>query len=137
MRKLNSGITLMELMVVMVVVGILTAVAVPGYRQYMMRTNRTDAKTALLAMAGALERCYTTVSSYDPDDCPDVDTDVVTEGSGHYQVSATEQTRTTFTLTAVPQNAQADDAACGNFTLDQANTRGISGTADMEDCWGR
>jgi type IV pilus assembly protein PilE len=136
MRKLNSGITLMELMVVMTIVGILTAVAVPGYRQYMMRTNRTEAKTSLMAIAGALERCYTTFSSYDPDDGCTADTDMLTP-DGHYSIAATDLTRTTFELTATAQGAQADDDACANFTLDQANTRGVSGSAGAEDCWGR
>ncbi len=137
MRKRNSGITLMELMVVMTIVGLLTAIAVPGYRQYMVRTNRTDAKTALLALAGNLERCYTTFSSYDPDDGCAVDTEVPTAAPGHYQISATELTRTRFELTATPQGAQADDTQCGAFVLNQANERSVSGTAEPEDCWGR
>ena len=43
------GVTLVELMIVVIVVGILAAIAMPSYRQYTMRTHRTEAKSALVA----------------------------------------------------------------------------------------
>lgn len=136
MRKKNSGITLMELMVVMAIVGILAAVAIPTYRNYVIRANRSDAKTALLAAAGALERCFTRFNSYDPaDGCAVVFP--VSSTEGHYVITADPQTAVEFTLTATPQDGQANDAACGNFTLDSANTRGVSGTTPPRQCWSR
>ena len=54
-RQRSSGYTLMELMVTVAIAGILTAVAVPSYRQYAMRAKRADATTALLRLAAQQE----------------------------------------------------------------------------------
>ena len=91
MRKKNSGMTLMELMVVMAIVGILAAIAIPSYRSYVMRANRTDAKTALLAAAGALERCFTRFNSYAAADGCTV-TFPAASTEGNYQITAPTQT---------------------------------------------
>jgi type IV pilus assembly protein PilE len=137
MRKKNSGVTLMELLTVMVIVGILAAIAIPSYRSYNIRANRADAKTALLATAGALERCFTRFNSYDPDDgCAVVLP--TTSSEGLYTISGAP-TATTFVLTATPVagKGQDDDAKCANFTLDNANTKGVTGTLPARECWSR
>jgi type IV pilus assembly protein PilE len=136
MQQHNAGVSLIELLMVIVIIGILTSIAVPGYRAYMIRTNRTEAKTALLAMAGNLERCFTRFSSYNDAGCT-VDTSAVTSESGKYLIDATTLTATTFVLTAVPQAGQNDDTGCANLTLDQLNARGRSGTKPVAECWGR
>jgi type IV pilus assembly protein PilE len=129
--------SLIELLVVMVVVGILAAIAYPSYRQYVVRTNRTDAKAALEQGRQVLERCFTRFNAYDAADC-EVDFDPpVLLASGTYQISA-ELEAGTFVLTATPQGAQAaDDARCGNFTLNELGQRGVSGTDTAAQCWGR
>ncbi len=60
----QRGVTLIELITVMVIVSILAAIAIPGYRQQMLRTNRTNAKTALTQTAQNLERCFTRTNTY-------------------------------------------------------------------------
>jgi type IV pilus assembly protein PilE len=134
MRKHIRGVTLIELLTVIVVIGILTAIALPTYRQYMMRTSRTEAKTALLQMSAALERCYTRDSRYDGADCA-VDVSISSEG-GKYALDG-EVERTAYLLTATPQDGQADDTQCGSFTLNQLNVRGVTGGLGAAQCWGR
>ena len=135
MRKKQSGVTLMELMVVVTVVAILGAIAVPSYRSYTRRAGRADAKTALLAAASQLERCFTRFNAYDHEDC-DV-TFPVTSTEGKYTINTSALAATAFTLqaTAVTGQGQVDDE-CGSFTLDSANTRGTS-KGDAQKCWGR
>ena len=53
-----SGVTLIELMVVVIVLGTLAVIAVPSYQQYMMRARRSEAKTGLLRLAANQERFY-------------------------------------------------------------------------------
>ena len=67
----QRGVTLMELMVVVVIVGILAAIAYPSYRAQVRRSNRTEARVALEQTAGALEKCYTRYMVYnDNTNCP-------------------------------------------------------------------
>lgn len=136
MRSKHAGVTLIELMMVVVIVALLTGIAIPSYRNYTLRANRADAKAALLAAAGALERCYTRFNSYDPaDGCALVFP--VTSTEQKYSITAPTQTATTFRLVATPQGTQAEDTGCANFTLDNTNTRGVSGTKPWRECWGR
>ncbi|HEU4623249.1 MAG TPA: type IV pilin protein [Steroidobacteraceae bacterium] len=141
MRHKQIGVTLMELLTVLVIISILSAIAIPSYRQYTIRANRTDAKTGLLFYAGALERCYTRYNSYvynaDPAaGCNVLGAAQLTE-NGRYLISISNRTATTFLLTATPQGKQADDTGCGNFTLDQVNTRSVSGSKPVAECWGK
>jgi len=136
MRNYSRGVTLMELLVVMTVLGILAAIAIPTYRNYVIRANRSDAKTALLAAAGVLERCFTQFNSYAAaDGC--TATFPVASTNGIYRVTAPTQTSIAFALTAAPQGGQTADTDCGNFTLNSANVRGVSGTKTAQQCWGR
>ena len=58
MRKHMRGVTLMELMIVVVIIGILTAMAYPSYRQYVAKAKRNEAKAALLQISTMQERFY-------------------------------------------------------------------------------
>ena len=64
MKHRQHGHTLMELLIVVAIIGILASIAIPGYRRYVIRANRADAKIAMLQTAQALERCYTNSSPY-------------------------------------------------------------------------
>ncbi len=138
-RLRQQGVTLMELMVVMVVVGILAAIAIPSYRQYVIRVTRSDAKRELLGLAQRLERCFTRTNSYArmddvPNDCVTIP---YTMPEGTYLISGNIADGT-FLLTATPQAGQADDAVCGAFTIDQLGRQNITGTggaAAAARCW--
>jgi type IV pilus assembly protein PilE len=139
-RHTMRGVTLMELMIVVVIIGILTAVAYPSYRGHMMRTHRAEAKATLLESAELLERCYTRFNAYNAGGCAAA-TALAVAGTGvpstgnYYVVKFTAApTASAFSLTATPQGAQANDTTCGNLTLDQAGLRGADGTAPAT-CW--
>jgi type IV pilus assembly protein PilE len=135
MKPRAAGITLVELLVVVTIIGIISSIAFPSYRNYVMRANRSDAKAATLAMATHLERCFTRYTAYNHDDCPVVITGVPS-GEGHYTVTAV-RTATTFTITATPVGAQAEDP-CGSFTLNASNEKNVSGdTQSAASCWQR
>jgi type IV pilus assembly protein PilE len=135
----QRGITLMELMVVLVIVGIVAAIAIPGYRQYAMRTYRTDAKVALTSRAASLERCFTRYTAYNSANCAAVTSLPEMVESGRYEIRVANLTATTFQLRAVPLGPQAGDDQCAILTLDQANQRNVTGTyaATPERCWKR
>jgi type IV pilus assembly protein PilE len=137
---MQRGMTLMELLVVVMIVGIVAAIAIPSYRQYAVRTYRTDAKVALTSRAASLERCFTRYTAYNSPNCTAVTSLPETVESGRYEVRVANLTATTFLLRAVPLDSQAeDDTQCATFTMNQAGERDVTGSlgATPEDCWKR
>jgi type IV pilus assembly protein PilE len=133
----SRGVSLIELMVVVMVVAILAAIGVPSYQNYVVRVKRTDAKTQLLAVAQQLERCYTRDITYL--NCVTFPITVPVGATGTditYRINnpGGALTQNTFTITATRQNGQTRDTACGELSVNERGVRAASaGTA--ADCW--
>ena len=138
MKRKQGGVTLIELMIVVGIIGIIAAIAIPSYRRYLLRANRADAKTALMQTAQQLERCYTNSVpyAYNSATCA---ADVVLPfnvPSGTYTISGAP-TAQAYTLTATPLGTQAEDAPCSNFVLTQTGAQTVSGALPAAECWRR
>lgn len=138
MRK-NSGITLIELMVVVTIVAIIAAVAYPSYRQQVIRANRTDAKVALMQASQALEKCFTRYMAYNSANCAAAtrfdDGAGYDTPEGNYRITGVIDA-TAYTLTATPLAGQVADKQCANLTLNEQGQRGTSNIATpAETCW--
>jgi type IV pilus assembly protein PilE len=142
----QRGVTLIELVVAMIIVGILAAVAIPSYRAYVIRSQRSDAKDSLLALATQQEKHYLQCNTYAT--AIDVDTDCAAgelqgtdiSKNGWYDLTIDAADATTFTVsaTAIAGERQAQDDDCQSYTVDQAGVRTAedSGGADNTDeCW--
>lgn len=146
MRKMMYGVTLIELMVVMVVLAIVMGFGVPGYQQYVMRANRADATTALLRMATAQERFFITNGAYATEAqrvaAPPAGLGFPGTERGFYALAIANPggpaVGYTVTATAVAGERQADDVDCQSFTTNERGQRTAAdgGGGDTTDtCW--
>jgi len=135
MKKRASGFTLIEVLITIAILGILTALVIPGHNHTTTKARRTDAKIALMESASSLEKCYVLFSQYNHASCATYPAtgDVVYSSEGHYQVVATSLTATSFTLTATPSanGAQLNDTHCASFSISSTGAK----SATSPDCW--
>ncbi|MBG6071097.1 MULTISPECIES: type IV pilin protein [unclassified Polaromonas] len=153
--KRYCGFTLIELMITVAVVAILSAIALPSYNGYVLRSHRAEAKNTLLAVAQRLEQIYTLESSYAITKDAAGNAAVVNDaliaswglnqtplsGTARYNITfSANPTTTAFTLLATPANAQANDT-CGVMLLDNRNLKGAAGQGNRgaitRECWDR
>ncbi len=141
-RKL-SGFTLIELLVAVAIVGILTAVALPSYQNYVQQSNRAVAKSILLENAQFMEQFYTENNRYDQNlggaavALPNALTQSPRLGGGgavQYNVSLQAVAQQTFILQAVPVGSMVGDV-CGTLTLTNTGVQGSA--APVAQCWDR
>ena len=105
--KSNKGLTLIELLIVVIIVGVLAAIAVPTYTGYMQRARRADAKTALEQLRAAQEMFRAEKGGYSIDITQLRSTWGVPAVSGDYNIDFQGvATPNTFTAEAAPNTAR-------------------------------
>ncbi len=144
-----SGFTLIELMITVVIASVLIAVAIPSYRTYVQRTNRADAKTALLSLSAAQERFYLQNGTYATQAqlglAPPAGLGFTsgTSERGYYllTIANADAARFTIVASADPAERQNDDHECQSFRVDESGRReaadggGSYTQASTDRCW--
>lgn len=148
MRRYQRGVSLLELMVVVAIVAILGSIAIPSYRNYVMRAQRSDATAALLRLAAAEEKFYLQNNTYTTDATPTglnlvpAATNLDSE-RGWYRITLAAGSGGltqdfVATATALSTGPQFKDTDCRAFTVNQNGLKGAtksSGTDNTAACW--
>ena len=140
MRKRQKGVTLLELLTVVLILGILASIAVPSYRRYLLRAQRSDATTTLLRVQASQEKHFLQYGVYvtSTANMPNAQTAgglgiAATTERGFYAITLTN-TATGYTATATPivGKGQSEDTQCATFAITEAGTKSASDSASTD-----
>lgn len=144
-RTSSRGFSLIELMITIGIVAILASIATATYTSQVQKSRRTDARSALLDLAGREEKLYSTSNAYS-----DLPSDLgygaggwpITVGSGYYQVTVVVPDPNqggaagTYSITANTIGLQAGDTTCASLSVNQLGAQTSTGSGTAATCWG-
>jgi len=128
-RASARGFTLIELMIVVAIIAIVTAVAYPSYLDQVSKTRRSVAQGDLMELASFMERYFTENNTYVGAALPFAQSPK--SGTSYYTLTlpAASLTATAYVLTATPTGSQSADS-CGTMTLAQTGAK-----TPAANCW--
>ena len=140
----QKGITLIELMIVVAIIGLLSAIAYPAYDNYVQRSKRVTAEGDLYAFRNAMQRYFSENNTYlgaaasgadtgIPEDTTFPSQSPIDGGAAAYNLTISAATASSFTVAATAVGAQQGDE-CGNLSLSSTNVRTVS-SSTVENCW--
>ena len=135
--KTIRGFSLIELMIVVAIVGILAAVAVPSYQSFIQEGRRAEGVALALDIASRQERYYTQQAGYTSNLVAQLGMVAVTSENGFYTAAVVDANGnagndlTTYVITVTPA---VTDAECGALTYTNIGVRG-SANGDAAECW--
>lgn len=133
----QSGLTLLELLIVVVIIGILASVAYPSFRDNALRSARSDARTTLQNGLARQEQFFLDNRTYAAN-LAQLDLVAATD-NGYYTVSIDAATAgcpitRCYSMRATPQGTQANDARCSVLVINSGGTKTATGT-EPATCW--
>jgi type IV pilus assembly protein PilE len=132
--RASRGFTLIELLIALACVALLASLAWPSYQDVILRSQRAQARAALLQAAHWMERAASANGSYPL--ATDVSASVLQMEGQRYKMSVVSSAQS-YTLSAAPQGPQVTDV-CATLTVNQLGVRGVQGASQTAaQCWAR
>lgn len=146
MRARQRGVTLIELMIVVIVIAILASIAVPSYRSYILRSHRSDATAELLRVRTNQEKFFLQNNAFSAaiaPACPADPGSAPRTENGYYVLCVDlpdpdAVSPFSFRVTAAAIGGQLDDQECRSFAINDRGQRSAedAGGADTTArCW--
>jgi type IV pilus assembly protein PilE len=135
--KTESGFSMIELMIVILIIGILFGISLPAYQNYTLKAHRTDAHNSLLDLATRQERFLTQNNTYttEIEGFPGLNLGNTTSRDGYYSLTVeacdTGTIQTCYRIIATAIGTQAADTECPKITY---GSNGAKPSAEA-DCW--
>ena len=158
----NNGFTLLELMIVIAIIGIIAAIAIPNYSQYVLRSHRVEARNILQTIAQKIEQNYKITRSYNALAADiggsrilsnntlsswGLNVSPVGAATPRYQIEIIAVNAAGYTLRASAVGPQVGDTRCANFFLDQSGAKSATARGDnnppnsrsdvSRECWSK
>jgi type IV pilus assembly protein PilE len=142
----QRGFSLIELMIVVAIIAIVAAIALPSYQRYVIKTKRSIGQSALLQVADRQQQFFMdnkrfalnatalgfAANPYIVDDKGN--STVAADGGAIYSISLSNVTALTWTATATPLHQQLSrDTYCGSLSITHTGIKSETGSSD--DCW--
>jgi len=127
-----SGFTLIEMLIVVALISILAAVALPSYREYIKKSYRSEAQSYLMSLASRQQQFLVDTRAYATFATLTSVLPTPTNVGAAYVVTMPDPAGVppAFTVTATPKTGQASEK-CGTLTINQTGTK----TAAIPGCW--
>jgi type IV pilus assembly protein PilE len=150
-KRFHRGFTLIELLIVVAVIGVLAAIALPSYQEQVRKGKRAEGKAALLKAANLQERYFTANNTYaDSTNFPTLfglatsaavyshdGSGPNNDASSPYSITvaagATTTLASSFVVSAVPNGFS--DPKCATLSISNTGLKAVSGTGSVSDCW--
>jgi len=123
----SKGLTLIEVMITVAIIGIIATAAWPSYERYQQKGRRADGISTLLQNSANLEKCFINYGAYNNSNC------TITDNLRGYYTISKDNFSDSYILTATPVGAQAGDIECATLTINELGKKGFSTTANPDD----
>jgi len=134
----QSGLAQIEWVILMALVVIIAAIAIPSYQRSVLRSHRSYARTALTNTAKSLKICHSRYGNYKTPACSIKAGQSFPSPHGFYTISVKIPNDKKFTLIAAARGNQKGDRTCEDFFLNQAGLKQAKSAKDVRTsttCW--